>query len=98
MRRIYGEGSYYARDAKVSAHRDKSKPNAQQEQFMFLVQILVGEPCVGKQGMAKPDMKPNSKVLHESMVDNLANPTIFVLSAGTDDHAYPALLIKFKQI
>ena len=26
---------------------------------MFYVQILVGESCLGKAGMDKPDLKPN---------------------------------------
>jgi hypothetical protein len=93
----YGKGTYFARDASYSTSTTYSKPNARNEQFMFYVQILVGEPCLGKSGMDKPDMKPNQKVMHESMVNNLADPSIYVLSAGTDDHAYPGLLIKFKR-
>jgi hypothetical protein len=42
--------------------------------------------------MDKPDMKPNQKVLPESMVNNVADPSIYVLSAGTDDHAFPGLV------
>jgi hypothetical protein len=37
-------------------------------------------------------MKPNQKVLPESMVNNVADPSIYVLSAGTDDHAFPGLV------
>ena len=48
----------------------------------------------GQQGVEKPNTKPNGR-LYESMVDNVISPSIFVLSAGTDDHAYPDFLIEF---
>jgi hypothetical protein len=35
--------------------------------------------------------------MHGSMVSNMADPSIYVLSAGADDHAYPGLLIRFKR-
>ena len=30
------------------------------------------------------------------MVDSTTSPTIFVLSSGSDDHAYPEYIIEFK--
>jgi len=63
---------------------------------MLLCRVLVGEPCVGTSGMTQPSAKP-SGVLHESMVDDVANPSIYVLSAGSDDCAYPEFRIKFRR-
>jgi hypothetical protein len=63
---------------------------------MFLARVLAGEPCAGSQGMLKPSPKPNSGELHDCMVDSTHNPSIFVLSAGSDDRAYAEFLVKFK--
>ncbi len=73
-------------------------PDKNGVQYVILANILVGEPCTGTMGKATPDTKKNSHILHESMVDNIRNPFIFVLGAGTDDHAYPSFIIKFNSI
>ena len=93
----YGRGTYFARDASYSEDDRYSPPDPQNGglKSMFIVRILVGEPCVGQSGMQKPSPKQDG-TLHESMVDNVANPSIFVLSSGSDDHAYPEFLIRFR--
>ena len=91
----YGTGSYFARDASYSSSSGYSPPNGEGIKSMFLVRILVGEPCVGRHGMQVPAEKCDGS-LHESMVDKLADPSIFVLGSGADDHAYPEFVITFK--
>ena len=91
---VYGHGTYFARHASYSAAPRYAKPNARGQQQMLFCRILAGEPCRGTQGMRQPAAKP-SGVLHESMVDSLANPSIYVLSAGSDDCAYPEFRITF---
>jgi poly [ADP-ribose] polymerase 10/14/15 len=93
----YGTGTYFARDASYSANPRYSPPNSSGEKFMFLARALIGEPCVGTSGMGKPTQKTGSGGLHESMVDRLHDPTIFVLSAGSDEQTYAEFLIKFKK-
>jgi poly [ADP-ribose] polymerase 10/14/15 len=95
---LYGNGTYFARDASYSARGRYTPPNSEGEKFMFLARVLVGEPCAGVSGMKKPAPKPGraSGELCESMVDRLQDPTIFILSAGSDDHAYAEFLVKFK--
>tara|TARA_B110000208_G_C11698663_1_gene405023 strand:+ start:95 stop:1123 length:1029 start_codon:yes stop_codon:yes gene_type:complete len=92
----YGHGTYFARDAKYSSDQRYATPNSSGEQQMLLCRILAGEPCVGSQGMIQPSAKP-SGILHESMVDNIGNPSIYVLSAGSDDCAYPEFRITFRK-
>ena len=58
--------------------------------------VLVGEPCVGNSKMNMPIAKPDGS-LHNSMVDRLQNPSIFVLSSGADDHGYPEFMFTFKR-
>ena len=97
-RALYGRGTYFARDAKYSANAAYAAPNAAGAQFLLVVRILAGEPCVGSASMAEPTRKPRGQgELHESMVDNLANPSIYVLSSGTDDHAYPTHRVRFRK-
>ena len=91
----YGKGSYFARDASYSAGPRYAKPDASGKQRVLLVRVLAGEPCCGRSG-GRPTSKADG-TLHESMVDDLANPSIFVLGPGTDDHAYPTHLITFTR-
>jgi hypothetical protein len=48
--------------------------------------------------MERPTEKPNSRALHESMVDRLPveQSQIVVLSAGSDKQAYPEFVLKFQ--
>ena len=94
---LYGHGTYFARDAKYSSDKRYAKPDSSGEQQMLLCRILAGEPCAGTQVLMQPSAKPTG-VLHESMVDNVANPSIYVLSAGSDDCAYPEFRITFKKV
>jgi poly [ADP-ribose] polymerase 10/14/15 len=99
----YGAGTYFARDASYSAGAHYSPPNASGEKFMFLGRVLVGEPCVGRSGMKQPDPRPGSAgsasssgELCDSMVNCLSDSSIFILSAGSDEHTYAEFLVKFK--
>lgn len=62
---------------------------------MYLCQVLTGDHTLGKQGMVTPPPKTSNSVeLYDSVVDNMADPQIFVVFH--DNHAYPEYLIKFK--
>jgi poly [ADP-ribose] polymerase 10/14/15 len=91
----YGFGNYFARDLQYSVSDRYSKPNEKGEKFVFLARILAGEACQGKKGMNMPSQKPNGE-LFECMVNDPNSPGIYVLSAGSDEHAYPEFLVKFK--
>ena len=47
-------------------------------------------------GMKIPSIRAADGTLHESMVDNLNDPSIYVLGSGTDNHAVPTHVITFK--
>lgn len=93
----YGRGTYFARSAAYSLNPRYAKPDATGDQYLMLVRVLVGEPCVGSSSMEKPAPKPGSDQLHESMVNRLQDPSIFVLSAGSDNRAYPEFVLRFGQ-
>ncbi|KAK2906310.1 poly(ADP-ribose) polymerase family member 14-related sequence 1 [Channa argus] len=91
----YGNGTYFAVNAKYSAHDTYSKPNPNGEKFMYLCQVLVGDFTLGKQNMIVPPAKGTVSVQkYDSVVDNVSNPSMFVIFHDTQ--AYPEYLITFK--
>ena len=63
---------------------------------MYLVHVLTGEYTVGKSSMIVPPPKNfqlDQSVLFDSTVDNVANPSIFVVY--NDAQNYPAYIIKY---
>jgi hypothetical protein len=96
-RGMYGVGSYFSNQLEYSLNEEYAKPDNEGSQWVLLVRVLVGQSCVGKQGMRQPAKKPGGgAVLYESMVDSLQTPSIFVLSTGSDNHAYPEFLLRLR--
>ncbi|XP_047456373.1 poly(ADP-ribose) polymerase family member 14-related sequence 1 isoform X2 [Mugil cephalus] len=92
----YGNGTYFAVNAIYSAHDTYSKPNQSGEKFMYLCRVLTGEFTVGQKDMKAPPSKSSSISfdLYDTVVDNVATPSIFVVFH--DSQAYPEYLITFK--
>ncbi len=64
-------------------------------QHMFVCSVLIGEYTRGKSDMkVAPPLRPGSKDVFDTLVNNEKSPTIFV--ALTDAQAYPEYLITFK--
>eukprot|EP00538_Stauroneis_constricta_P000233 CAMPEP_0119552200 /NCGR_PEP_ID=MMETSP1352-20130426/5261_1 /TAXON_ID=265584 /ORGANISM="Stauroneis constricta, Strain CCMP1120" /LENGTH=1034 /DNA_ID=CAMNT_0007598393 /DNA_START=93 /DNA_END=3197 /DNA_ORIENTATION=- len=92
----YGKGVYFARDASYSSHTTYSAPNSRGVQQMFMCRVVVGDWCQGKEGQLTPDAKPHNQLeLFDSTVDNVLNPSIFVVYH--DAQAYPEYLISFRR-
>jgi poly [ADP-ribose] polymerase 10/14/15 len=61
---------------------------------MFLCRVAVGDWCKGQEGQLTPDPKPHNHLeLFDSTVDNVTNPSIFVVYH--DAQAYPEYLVSF---
>ncbi|XP_075685119.1 protein mono-ADP-ribosyltransferase PARP14 isoform X2 [Rhinoderma darwinii] len=93
----YGNGTYFAVDSNYSAHDQYSKPDANGLKYMYLARVLTGVFCAGRQGMVAPPAKNpnNSTELYDSVTDNPATPTMFVIFH--DIQAYPEYLITFSK-
>ena len=78
---------YFARDAKYSGYAAVGVGC----RYMYLARVLVGQNYVGKSCMILPPSKP--EVLHCSVVDNMGNPSLFVVFF--DNQNYPEYLITF---
>ncbi|KAJ8342160.1 hypothetical protein SKAU_G00320880 [Synaphobranchus kaupii] len=93
---VYGKGTYFAVDPKYSALDTYSKADAQGHKHMYLALVLVGEFTKGDGTMVVPPERDPGKSadLYDSVVDDTANPTTFIIFH--DVQAYPEYLIKFK--
>ncbi|KAJ7990064.1 hypothetical protein DPEC_G00310970 [Dallia pectoralis] len=91
----YGNGTYFAVDARYSASNVYSKPDSQGQKYMYLCRVLTGDFTNGKQGMIVPPAKnPTTALLYDSVTDNPARPSMFVVF--NDIQAYPEHLITFR--
>ena len=92
----YGRGVYFARDASYSSHPAYSNPDEDGIQRIFLCRVAVGDWCKGRKGQLTPDPKPHSTLeLFDSTVDNVSNPSIFVVYH--DAQAYPEYVVSFRR-
>ena len=98
-RAVYGKGVYFATEASYSLSTVYAKPDPETgDQYIMLVRVLVGEACVGRSSMDRPSQKPDSVELYDSMVDNVQKPRIVVLSAGSDNRAYPEFVLRVQRV
>ncbi|XP_038587302.1 protein mono-ADP-ribosyltransferase PARP14-like [Micropterus salmoides] len=92
----YGHGTYFAVNASYSAHPTYSKPAADVSQLMFVARVLTGIYTQGQSNMKvlppRSDQRPHD--LYDSVVDNIVNPSMYVVFH--DNQAYPDYLITFK--
>ena len=67
------------------------------DQYILLVRVLIGEACHGRSSMERPSQKLGSVELYDSMVDSISSPKIYVLSAGSDNRAYPEFVLRVRR-
>ena len=72
----YGDGVYFARNSSYSLQY------SQLHGKMYVAKVLVGRYTTGERGMKAPpsrDEPGNPGVRYDSVVDNVRNPSIFVI-------------------
>ena len=91
---IWGNGTYFARDAKYSDDYARSFGGSGQKQ-MLLVDVLVGRFAQGKEGMKVCPLLPGAEFArYNSLVNRPTDPSIFVVQHS--NQAYPAYLITYR--
>uniref|UniRef100_A0A8C0AX93 Poly [ADP-ribose] polymerase n=1 Tax=Buteo japonicus TaxID=224669 RepID=A0A8C0AX93_9AVES len=92
-----GNGTYFAVDASYSAQDTYSRPDMNGRRYMYLARVLTGQYCAGSKGLITPPPKnpADPTDLYDSVVDNVNNPTMFVIF--NDIQAYPEYLITFRK-
>ena len=89
----FGQGTYFARDARYSAQDRYSQRDANNQKYIYMCKVLVGDSEVGDSTIIVPHQKPNSSDIYDSTVDNVQNPSVVVIYH--DAQAYPEYLITF---
>ncbi|XP_076452148.1 uncharacterized protein LOC143287760 [Babylonia areolata] len=92
---VYGQGSYFSTTASYS-HNYTQRPdedNPNPDRFMFRAKVLVGEYIRGHQSYKRPPVREGLKN-YDSCVDNVDNPTIFVIFDLAQ--SYPEYLIQYR--
>ncbi|XP_075198944.1 uncharacterized protein LOC142301806 [Anomaloglossus baeobatrachus] len=91
---LYGQGSYFARDASYS--HDYSTPTSSGRHAMFVARVLVGDFIKGDPHMKRPPLRPGSSTrYYDSCVDNITDPSIFVVFEK--HQIYPEYLLEYNK-
>ncbi|XP_040293153.1 zinc finger CCCH-type antiviral protein 1-like isoform X2 [Bufo bufo] len=91
---VYGQGSYFARDASYS--HNYSIATSTGTRMMFVARVLVGEYVAGNPQMKRPPLRHGSITrYYDSCVDNPINPSIFVVFEK--HQIYPEYLLEYEE-
>ncbi|XP_053318441.1 protein mono-ADP-ribosyltransferase PARP12-like [Spea bombifrons] len=91
---VYGQGSYFARDASYS--HNYSPADLSGKRTMFLASVLVGESVKGDPSLRRPPSKHGSLTrFYDSCVDDVLLPSIFVVFEK--HQIYPEYLIEYEE-
>ncbi|XP_030623309.1 protein mono-ADP-ribosyltransferase PARP12-like [Chanos chanos] len=88
---VYGEGSYFARDASYS-HGYISKQHS--EKVMFACRVLVGSYTRGQSHYRRPPSKEDN-TFYDSCVNDVRDPSIYVVFEK--QQVYPEFLITYRE-
>ncbi|XP_062860334.1 protein mono-ADP-ribosyltransferase PARP12-like [Trichomycterus rosablanca] len=89
---LYGKGSYFARDASYSDGYSQSVNSTMKK--MFVARVLVGHYTCGSSTIVRPPAKTTGKDLYDSCVDDISNPSIFVIFEKYQ--IYPEFIIEYS--
>ncbi|XP_067658953.1 E3 ubiquitin-protein ligase MIB2-like isoform X2 [Haliotis asinina] len=90
---LYGQGAYFAVDAKYSDNY--TKEDDRRHRFMFMAKVLVGRTRKGARDMTRPpvyDLSDKTK-LADSTCDDELRPRVYVIF--TDRQIYPEYLVEY---
>jgi hypothetical protein len=97
---IWGNGTYFARDAKYSHDYTEAKIDvltAQSQRKMLLNRVIVGEWHKGGPGISKFPMAKGEKYRQcNSLVNDVEDPSIFVIQHS--NQAYPSYVITYTTV
>ncbi|KAK2832484.1 hypothetical protein Q7C36_015946 [Tachysurus vachellii] len=88
---VYGQGSYFAKDAKYS----NDYTDHCGERCMFACRVLVGQYTKGVSHYRRPPAKDAAGNLYDSCVNDVRNPTIYVVFDRSQ--VYPEFLITYEK-
>ena len=93
----FGDGVYFAAKAVTACNTMYAQEGADGTKNVYYCAVLTGEYAQGTKGIRVTPPKPSGgpTALYDSVVDDVANPSAFVIF--NDTQAYPEYLISFKR-
>ncbi|KAK3545033.1 hypothetical protein QTP86_033231 [Hemibagrus guttatus] len=88
---VYGQGSYFARDAEYS----NDYTNDCGKRSMFVCRVLIGQYTKGESRYRRPPAKDTAGNLYDSCVNDVRNPSIYVVFERSQ--VYPEFLITYEK-
>ena len=88
---IFGKGVYFAKDASMSVGYAPAMYGG--KRYMYCTRVALGKYTLGNRNMVVPPLMGRGNDSYDSVVNNVTNPTIFVLFY--DNQYYPEYLITF---
>ncbi|EPY77290.1 poly [ADP-ribose] polymerase 9 [Camelus ferus] len=80
----YGAGIYFTKNLKNIAYHVKKTPATDKLIYVFEAEVLTGSFCQGQQlNIVPPPLLPGAIDSHDSVVDNVSSPEIFVIFSDT---------------
>ncbi|XP_068524200.1 protein mono-ADP-ribosyltransferase PARP10 [Anas acuta] len=94
---LYGLGVYFAAKAAVSAQEQYSPCGTDGNKYIFVAKALTGDFTLGSRDMRAPPLREAAGAprRYDSVVDNLSEPSIFVIF--NDTQAYPQYLLTCRR-
>lgn len=89
---VYGEGAYFAKEAKYSNNYTKSGES--DKRYMFLAKVLVGSYTKGNSSLKRPPETGVGSKLYDTCVDNESDPNIYVVFEL--NQCYPLYLVVYQ--
>lgn len=95
---VYGQGVYFAVNSVLSIKDQYSPPNPAGYKYIFVSKVLTGDFTKGCHSMKTAPHKETGDIplRFDSVTDNIAQPTIFVIF--NDTQAFPEYLITCQKI
>ena len=87
----YGVGVYFATTSSYS--HGYTQPDQQGYRKMFLADVITGQFTLGKSDMKVPPLIPNTIDSFDSVVNNIANPTMHAVFR--DASVYPLYILTY---
>ena len=94
----YGDGVYFSRYASYSFLDQYAKIEKDSEgrdmKTVLISRVLTGQTCQGASNKKTPDTKADG-TFYNSMTDNASSPSMYILSAGSDNQSYIEFVLRF---
>ena len=96
----FGDGVYFSRYASYSFQDQYAKiekdSNGRDMKTVLISRVLTGQTCQGTSQKRTPDTKADGTFCN-SMTDNMSSPSMYILSAGSDNQSYIEVVLRFMR-